>query len=278
MSTEITRKRPRFLFRAVLMFVLLGAILVGIYVAAYRSHPVVAEWGDPNKPGSHEVFVYDGAVYRLIGVLGKNGLTESKHPIGEIIGRVNDDTLAETEAPTVSPNADPDETVKVTPPDGDPTLVRDHAYLLYTIKKSGHENILLLLEKDGQHYVYYREVAVWEDPAALTTFIYNGETYHRAGTVGSVGLSSRDYENGDVLGLIRNDHHLIEETLPETLPETEGETIPGIHPDKISPDYAGQIYVMYTVKQHSGLIAVEEVNGKTGLYYREGDPNPADRS
>ncbi len=271
MATETKQKRSFFLLRAVLAFVLMAALIAGVYFVAYRGHPARAEWV---QKGSHDAFVYEGDTYRRIGILGKNGLNSKKYPIGEAVGRVNDDgTPIETEALTLPPDAESGETVKRPRPDGDPTLARDHSYILYTVEKI--DNMLLLFESDGTYALYYREVATWEDIEQRTSLCLDGRTYFRAGIIGGIGFSAKDYDKDIILGLVRNDHHLIEtETAPVIEPESE--TLPGIWPDTEPPDYGKHAYTIYSVKHHSNLIIVIDADDRSWLFYREGSDNPAE--
>ncbi len=142
-----------FALRAAGAFVLLMALIGFLYWWGYHGYATVAEW---SEPGNHESFVYQDETYYRSGVIGKRGLTLKKYPIDEIVGKVKDDGIpAITEAVTLSPDADSNETVAVTPQEADPTLAQDHAYVLYSVEDK--EDFLLLLEADGKYYLYYRE-------------------------------------------------------------------------------------------------------------------------
>ena len=171
------QKPALFALRAVIAFVLLGILLGVLYWWGFHSYPTVAEWAEP---GSHEAFVYDGVTYHRSGVIGKRGLTLKKYPIDEILGKVKDDgvpltTAPETTAETAEETEEPDpletETAEetetlpesVVPPAGAGLFTdKDHAYILYSVKDKSE--YLLVLEADGEYYLYYREGA--KDPLA----------------------------------------------------------------------------------------------------------------
>ena len=181
-----TPKKPKYAFltlRAILAFLLLGLLLAVLYHFAFGAYREVAEWGEP---GNHDTLIYEGDTYTLVGVLGKKGLTEKKYPIDKIVGQVRDDGLPKltepvTEAPTEAP-AEPLETeegeetepeteteteaVTVIPPKGAEFFEsqRDHAYILYSVEDK--EDYLLVLEPDGQYYLYQRVI---EDTAEDTS-------------------------------------------------------------------------------------------------------------
>ncbi len=278
MDQQNRPKRAGFLPRAILAFLFLGILLLGIYAAVYRGYPAVGKW-DPYS--DHDAFTYDGATWRCVGVIGKNGLTLSKYPIGDCVGRLADDgRLAgddhgETSAPTLSPNAEPGETARPIRPDGDPTLERDHAYVLYSVKEK--DNMLLLLDTDGEYYLYYPDVAEWIATADHSAFTYGKHTYLRLAKIGSAGFYSRDYEEEILLGLVHNDG-LPAMTEPTTETETEPET------DSVMPDLSGDTpvlvglrehdYAIYTVKSHPYLLLVKESDGSEWLYYRSDSERP----
>ncbi len=167
-ATEKKPKRAWFTLRAIGATLILALLLGVIYLAGYRAYPTVAEW---SEPGNHDAFVYKEDTYHLAGVLGKRGLLEKNYPIDKLIGKVHDDgvpteepTEPETETETIPADTDepwdtedPADTEAVTKPpkNADPTLARDHAYVLYSVE--GKEEYLLLLAEDGKLYVYYRE-------------------------------------------------------------------------------------------------------------------------
>ncbi len=173
-EAQVPQKKPKrafFAIRAIGATVLLALLLGVVYLAGYRGYPTVAEWAEP---GDHSAFVYNEETYYLAGAIGKRGLTEKNYPIDKLIGKVHDDgiptreTETETE-PATEPETypevtiwpietdDPSETEVVTKPpkNADPTLARDHAYVLYSVENK--EEFLLLLGEDGKLYVYYRE-------------------------------------------------------------------------------------------------------------------------
>ncbi len=188
MSKETKQKSALFALRATVAFILLGVLLGVLYWWGFHSYPSVAEWA---KPGDHAAFVYDGETYYRSGVIGKRGLTLKKYPIDEILGKVKDDgesltTIPETTAPPVDTEEPEDfedyedledyedfdteetETLpeSVVPPVGAGLFSdKDHAYILYSVKDMA--DYLLLLEEDGEYYLYYREGA--RDPLAPDT-------------------------------------------------------------------------------------------------------------
>ena len=153
-ATNTKQKRAFFLLRAVLAFILLFALIAGLYIWGYRSWSPVAEWAD--EEGGHNALTYDGKTYELVGVMGKGKLTAKSYPIDEVLGKVKDDgsTMA-TETETFPADTEEGETLKVIPPDGDPTLPAEHTYILYSVKDK--EDYLIVLEQDGEYYLYKLE-------------------------------------------------------------------------------------------------------------------------
>jgi hypothetical protein len=154
----------------------MALLLVGLYRCGYRSYKEVAVWA---TPGSHEALIYEEETFLLGGQLGKGNLTKSKFPVDEIIGRVADEaettaeetaeetsdaeetTAAETEPPEEDeePSEEEETTAEpetVIPPYGAEWFSdKPHTYVLYSVKDKA--DYLLLLEADGQLYVYHRE-------------------------------------------------------------------------------------------------------------------------
>ncbi len=156
--------------RALVAFFLMALLLVGLYRWGYRSYKEVAVWV---TPGSHEALIYEEETYLLGGQLGKGNLTKGKFPVDKIIGRVADEeaittaeetsaeeTTAEPEPPAdTEEGEEPETTVEpetVIPPYGAEWFSdKPHTYVLYSVKDKA--DYLLLLEDDGQLYVYHRE-------------------------------------------------------------------------------------------------------------------------
>lgn len=176
MPNETKPKSALFALRAVIAFVLLGMLLAVLYWWGFHSYRDVAEWAEP---GNHDALVYDGETYYRSGVIGKRGLTLKKYPIDQILGEVKDDGIPVTTEPVTLPETeeetDPvdtetaEETEPVTelesviPPPGASLFdEKKHAYVLYSVKDS--EEFLLLLDKDGEYYLFYREGT--QDPLA----------------------------------------------------------------------------------------------------------------
>ncbi len=159
------QKRAFFALRAIGVTGLLALLLGVVYLAGYHAYPTVAEWVEP---GDHSAFVYDEQTYYLAAQLGKRGLSKNNYKVDKLIGKVHDDGVP-TKAPETEPETlpedtewleeteDPAETEPETqkPENADPTLARDHAYVLYSVEKK--PEYLLLLAEDGELYVYYRE-------------------------------------------------------------------------------------------------------------------------
>ncbi len=257
-------KRPLLYLRAVAAFVLLALLLGGFYWLCYNLSPVAAEW---ETPGSHDTFIYEGELYRLKGTIGKNGLSPKNYPVGDEVGRVRDDgTPVVTEAPTLPPDAEPGETVKVTPPDGDPDLSRDHAYVLYEVENKPH--MLLLLERDGDYRLYYREAATWGAPGDHSTLIYEGRTYLLVGPVETGTTLGASYDTDVLLGLVHNDG--LVPISPETDSADTGSTDTALTPAEV----AKHSFLLRSVKRHANLLLVEGLDGTDYLYYREGSKKP----
>lgn len=154
-QTKQTKQKPAFfLLRAVIAFILLFALIAGLYLVAFRSFRKVAEW---EEGSDHTVLVYKDETYVLVGVLGKKGLNLKKYPIDKVLGQVRDDgSVMTTEEVTFPEETEEGETLKVTPPDGTPTLPHEHTYILYSVEDQ--EDYLLVLEKDGEYYLYQKTV------------------------------------------------------------------------------------------------------------------------
>lgn len=179
MADQSKQKSALFVLRAVIAFVLLGVLLAVLYWWGYGSYRDVAEWVEP---GDHSAFVYQGETYYLSGVIGKRGLTLKKYAIDQIVGQVRDDGTPVITEPATLPEAETEEEIdpldtefreetetlpeSVIPPAG-AELFEDkkHAYILYSVKDM--EDFLLLLDADGEYYLYYREGAT--DPLAPDT-------------------------------------------------------------------------------------------------------------
>lgn len=179
MSNQTKQKPALFVLRAVIAFVLLGVLLAVLYWWGYGSYRDVAEWVEP---GDHSAFVYQGKTYYLSGVIGKRGLTLKKYAIDQIVGQVRDDGTPVMTEPVTLPEADTEEEFdsldtefweeietlpeSVIPPAGAELFEeKKHAYVLYSVKD--YEEFLLLLDDDGEYYLYYREGA--KDPLASDT-------------------------------------------------------------------------------------------------------------
>ena len=135
------QKSAFFTLRAIVAFVLLGALIVGIYLVGFRSWREVAEWGENSN---HEVLIYDDETYVLEGVLKEKGdLTLEKYPIHKVLGQVKQDGTLMTDA-------------EDTTPDGTPTLPREHTYIVYAVKNM--EDYLIVLEKNGEYYLYQKSL------------------------------------------------------------------------------------------------------------------------
>ena len=148
------QKRAFFLPRAVVAFILLFALIAGLYLVGFRSWREVAEWGENSD---HTALIYKEETYLLTGQIGKKGLTLKKYPIDKVLGQVRDDgSVMTTEEITFPEETEEGETLKVTPPDGTPTLPHEHTYILYSVKDM--EDYLLVLEKDGEYYLYQKTV------------------------------------------------------------------------------------------------------------------------
>ena len=149
---QTTQKPVNFTRRAILAFVILGALMVGIYLVGFRSWREVARWGENSN---HEVLIYEEETYVLVGQLGKKGLNLKKYPIDKVLGQVEQDgTLMTTAEETLPADTEEGETVKVTPPDGTPTVHHEHTYIVYSVKDQ--EDDLLVLELDGEYYLYQK--------------------------------------------------------------------------------------------------------------------------
>ena len=57
---------------------------------------------------------------------------------------------------TLPPDAPEGETLETTPPDGTPTLPREHTYIVYAVKNK--EDYLIVLERDGEYYLYQKSL------------------------------------------------------------------------------------------------------------------------
>ena len=152
-NTNQPKQKPAFfILRAVVAFVLLFALIAGLYLVGFRSWREVAEWGENSD---HTALIYKEETYLLTGQIGKKGLTLKKYPIDKVLGQVRDDgSVMTTEEITFPEETEEGETLKVTPPDGTPTLPHEHTYILYSVKDQ--EDYLLVLELDGEYYLYQK--------------------------------------------------------------------------------------------------------------------------
>jgi hypothetical protein len=164
-SNPPKKQKPAFfVLRAVIAFVLLGVLIAGLYLAAFRAWPDVAEW----EAGSDRAaLIYKGDTYELVGTWGEGRLTKKTYPIDKMLGEVKDseetaatveETVPETEE-TLPEETFPeeifpeeDETLAPPPPDGTPTVPHEHTYILYSVEDK--EDYLLVLWEDGEYYVY----------------------------------------------------------------------------------------------------------------------------
>ena len=154
-NTNQPKQKPAFfILRAVVAFVLLFALIAGLYLVGFRSWREVAEWGENSD---HTALIYKEETYLLTGQIGKKGLNLKKYPIDKVLGQIRDDgSVMTTEEITFPEETEEGETLKVTPPDGTPTLPHEHTYILYSVKDQ--EDYLLVLEKDGEYYLYQKTV------------------------------------------------------------------------------------------------------------------------
>ncbi len=152
-QTNQPKQKPAlFILRAAVAFVLLLALIAGLYLVGFRSFRTVAEWGEDSN---HTTLIYKDETYTMVGVIGKKGLNLKKYPIDKVLGQVKDDgTVMTAEDVTLPAETEEGETLKVIPPDGTPTLPHEHTYILYSVEKQ--EDYLLVLEKDGEYYLYQR--------------------------------------------------------------------------------------------------------------------------
>ena len=170
-SEKSLHTRNLWLLRAAGAFILLAGVITILYWVGYNAYAEVAEWA---TPGSHEALIYEGETYYFSGQIGKKGLTKAKYPIDELLGQVKDDGVPVTTEPvtTSAPEteeAPPEETdtdeetevietlpESVIPPMGADLFTEgDHAYVLYSVKDK--PEFLIVFEKDGEMYLYYRE-------------------------------------------------------------------------------------------------------------------------
>ena len=151
-NTQPKQKKAYFIPRAIIAFALLMALIVGLYHLGFRSWREVAQWGEDSN---HEILIYEEETYVLIGQIGKKGLNLKKYPIHKVLGQVEKDgTLMTTAEETLPADTEEGETVKVTPPDGTPTVHHEHTYIVYSVKDQ--EDYLLVLEDNGEYYLYQK--------------------------------------------------------------------------------------------------------------------------
>ncbi len=252
MNTQ-TSKRAFYTLRILIAFVLMAALLLGLYIFSYRSRLPVAKW---ESGGSHETFIYKEQIYRCIGRRGGSGLNAKNYPLGKSIGRVEDDGLMEPILGATLESGD----------HADPSLVRDHAYVLYAVEEKEH--ILLLLEPDEEYYIYIPEVAVWETGASELSLRYEDHAYFLIGKQGDIGLSKDAFAKGDILGLVRNDHPPVDGSDTESAESQPGENAP------TDIELYEHYYIMSTVEKYRNLLMVEDVDGSLLIFCREGSKNP----
>ena len=149
-NTQPKPKKAYFIPRAIIAFVLLMALILGIYLIGFRSWREVAEWGEGSN---HEILIYEEETYVLIGQIGKKGLNLKKYPIHKVLGQVEKDgSVMTTAEETLPADTEEGETVNVTPPDGTPTIPHEHTYIVYAVKDM--DGYLLVLEDNGEYYLY----------------------------------------------------------------------------------------------------------------------------
>ena len=154
MEQQNQTKRGFLTLRAIMAFLILAALILGIYLLGFRSWREVAQWGENSN---HEVLIYKEETYELVGVIGSKGLTKDKYPIHKVVGQVKQDgTFMTTAEETLPPDAPEGETLETTPPDGTPTVPHEHTYIVYAVKNM--EDYLIVLEKDGEYYLYQKSV------------------------------------------------------------------------------------------------------------------------
>ena len=150
MEQQNQNRRALLTLRAVVAFLLLMALVVGIYLVCFRSWREVAQWGENSN---HEVLIFEEETYVLIGQIGKKGLNLKKYPIHKVLGQVEKDgSVMTTAEETLPADTEKGETVKVTPPDGTPTIPHEHTYIVYAVKDM--DGYLLVLEDNGEYYLY----------------------------------------------------------------------------------------------------------------------------
>ncbi len=160
-----------FVLRVMSAFVLMGLLIAVLHWWGFNSYRDVAEWAEP---GSHEALIYNDETYYLSGQIGKRGLTKSKYTKDKLLGQVKDDGTPVSTEPvtTAEPETEEDfyledpefweeietetELESVIPPVGAKLFESGaHAYILYTVEDKA--DFLILLEEDGEYYLYYRE-------------------------------------------------------------------------------------------------------------------------
>ena len=161
----------------------------------------------------------DGERYRRAGILGQDRLNASDYPLDNTIGRVKGGAAVTQSASDIS---------------------REHTYVLYSVKKNA--DALLLLEPDGSHALYCREVAEWKNTDDQKSFVYKGKTYEQIGLATAYGS---DFGGDDRLGFVGRDSE------------------------------AGHgAALLYSVKVYPYLLAVDGEDGYRYLYCREGEERP----
>ena len=138
---QTTQKPVNFTRRAILAFVILGALMAGIYLVGFRSWREVARWGENSN---HELLIYDDETYTLVGVVEDNekaNLSLKNYPIHKVLGQVVQDGTLMTDA-------------EETTLDGTPTVPHEHTYIVYAVKNM--KDYLIVLEKNGEYYLYQK--------------------------------------------------------------------------------------------------------------------------
>ena len=139
---QTTQKPAYFTLRAILAFIILGVLVVGVYFVGFHSWRKVARWGENSN---HEVLIYDDETYTLKGVMKEKGdRTFEKYPIHKVLGQVIQDG-------TLMTDAEEDTTL-----DGTPTVPHEHTYIVYAVKNM--KDYLIVLEKNGEYYLYQKTV------------------------------------------------------------------------------------------------------------------------
>ena len=130
-APAVQPRKPYFLLRALVGFVVCMVMLLGVYRLGYHYYGNVATWAGEESP--RDAMVYEDTTYYLAGKVGTQGMSSNNYKPDELLGEVKPASLFDQ-----------------TPP-----------LLVWSVEKK--EGYLILIDEEGHKYLYYAEKM--ENPA-----------------------------------------------------------------------------------------------------------------